>query len=679
MNRLLLTAAVLSTTAALALSIANPSLTQADPTAGRDGELWTTALDTNLLYPEVNIEWDVPIRMSDGTLLKANVYRPANADRTPVDTKTPVVVQMTPYTKLALGIASAIVANPVLWPLANQFASLINLQGTPIDGVNGYLGLIKGGAAKTFGVDFNLVRSGYTQVVVDVRGTGFSQGTWDLFQQREQQDSVEIIDWASKQEWSTGAIGLAGASYAGINQVQAASKNPKALKAIFAVNPGNDVVHSSLAPGGALQLFLASGLVGGIDALKLVPDVQSILTGNFDWTWFFDRVQDPITFVPLVLQAIFSPSVDTLPPGVKDLLTSDSKMRRAYQDHTDKITAATFIYGGWWDLFPYDEMAMFQNIPLSGGKKQLMMAETYHAMMGDKMSDPGTAPNQPPRLDVLQKAWFDKWLKGIDNGIDRYGPATLYQQGNGWTTTSDFPRPGMTYQRMYLSDASSGSAPTALRDGSLTETPPVGRGRLTVTPGLTTLCSRDAAQLTIGVIGIFPFCDKDSRIAESNALTFTSAPAEHETTISGPINLRLNTVLDATDGYWTATLNDVAPDGSSRPITTGQQVISLQAYDPGRSKFAPNGDVVFPYTYLTLDKRQPLVPGEATGVDIGLLGTDALMRQGHRLRVDVYALNLPKALPMGWTLAESQLKPQHIQLDPEHPSYVSLPTSIPLR
>lgn len=670
-----LSAIVLCVTTTLVVFAANPASAQADPTAGANGARWSAAHDSGLRYPEVNVQWDVPIRMSDGTILRANIYRPAKADRSPENVKTPVILNMTPYTKLVSAAAGAAVANPILWPFVEQIASMINLSGTPIDGINGFAGLVKGGVVRNFGVDFNLVRSGYTQVVVDVRGTGFSQGTWDVFQQREQQDTLETIDWASKQSFSNGTVGMTGASYSGINQIYAANKNPKALKAIFPVVPGGDLVRSIIAPGGAIGIgFLPAWLVA-VNTTKLLPNVASMLNGTFDWKWLSDRVKDPATFAPLLYQALTQPTVTDLPPNLKALVAPDSSIRAAYQDHADKITTPTFIYGGWFDLFTYDELAMYGKIPLSGGKKQLMMGETYHGTMGNR----GNGPNQPPRLDVLAKAWFDKWLKGIDNGIDTYGPATLYQQGNGWTTTPTYPRPGMTYQRMYLSDRPSRTAPTALRDGSLQASPSGSRGRLTVAPGLTTLCSRDAAQQTAGATSIFPFCTTDSRIAETNALTFTSAPVAQPTAISGAINVRLNTVLDATDGYWVATLNDVAPDGTSRQLTTGQVVASLRAYDPAQSTFAPNGDVVDPYTYLTLDKRLPIVPGRPTGVDIGLLGTDALIKPGHRLRIDVYAMNFPKGLPLRPLLNESQLKPQHIQLDPANPSFVTLPAGVAVR
>ena len=661
------------TTVALMAGLINPVAAQADPTAGANGQQWTAGHDRDLRYPDVNVQWDVPITMSDGTVLKANVYRPADAGRNPVATKTPVIVNMTPYTKLVSAVADAALSNPVLGPLATQLAGMINLSGTPIDGINELAGTIRGGFARTFSVDQNLVRSGYTQVVVDVRGTGFSQGVWDVFREREQKDTVEVINWAAAQGWSDGNVGMSGVSYSGINQIQAANKNPEPLKAIFPVEPGGDLIRDIVAPGGALGVGFLPAWLALVNGLKFVPDVQSMLNGTFDWKWLSDRLTDPAVFAPQLLDALLSPTIESVPPRTMNLLDSSSAERVGWRDLAENIEVPTMLYGGWFDLFTNSEWRMYNKIPLPAGKKQLIMGPTYHITGGSGFGDPGS----PPRLDVLQKAWFDKWLKGIDNGIENYGPATLYQLGNGWTTASDFPRPGMNYQRMYLSDRSSGTAPHAVRDGSLSTEPTPSRGRMTIAPGLATLCSRDAAQQTAGLVGIFPFCAEDARISESTALAFTSAPVQTPTTISGPVNLHLNTVMDATDGYWTATLNDVAPDGTSTVLTSGQVMASLRALDAEKTGYAPNGDVVDPINTLTLETRQPVQPGKAVQLDVGLLATDALIKPGHRLRVDVFAMNFPKGLPLRPLLNESELKPEHIQLDPNAPSFLSIPVSIP--
>lgn len=658
--------------ALLVLFAVNPAVAQADPTGGADGARWTADHDRNLQYPEVNVQWDVPIRMSDGTILRANIYRPADANRVPVDTKTPVILNMTPYTKLVSAIASAAIANPVLGPFALWLANAINVSGTPVSGLNDILRTVPGGLIQNFSVDFNLVRSGYTQIVADVRGTGNSDGTWQVFQPREQQDTVEMIDWASKQSWSNGNVGMTGVSYSGINQLYAANQNPEALKAIVPIEPGGDLVHDVVAPGGALGVGFLPLWLTAVNVLKMVPDVRSMVTGNFDWNWLAGRIQDPLTFFPQLIQALTAPTVQSVPPELKRLLSRDSVERKSWLDHADRIKVPTMIYDGWWDLFTNSTPRVYKQIPLQAGtSKQLIMGPTYHMTATSGMGQPGG----PPSMAVLQKAWFDHFLKGEKNGITKYGPVTMFQQQNTWTSSPSFPRPGVSSQRLYLSDRSSGTAPTALRDGSLVATKPNSTARFTVAPGLTTLCSRDTAQQTMGQTAVFPGCTLDNRVAETNGLTFTSAPMAQNTALSGPVNVHLNTVLDATDGYYTAMVTDVAPDGTSTPVTSGQLVASLRKIDPAKSEFASNGDVTNPYYTLDLADRQPVVPGRPTQLDVGMWPTDALIKQGHRLRVSIFAMNLGKGLPLRPLLNDSQLKPEHIQLDPKAPSFVSVPLS----
>src|SRR3954465_12180603 len=111
----------------------------------------------------VNVTEDVPVTMSDGNVLRVNVYRPANADGTAVAKRFPVILTQTPYNKTAPQLG--------------------------------------------FRNDY-LVERGYVQVVADVRGTGSSQGTWDSFGTREQQDGAELVSWAHSlaRPWSNGDV-----------------------------------------------------------------------------------------------------------------------------------------------------------------------------------------------------------------------------------------------------------------------------------------------------------------------------------------------------------------------------------------------------------------------------------------------------------------------------------------
>ena len=164
-----------------------------------------------------------------------------------------------------------------------------------------------------------------------------------------------------------------------------------------------------------------------VNTTKMVPNVASMLNGTFDWRWLADRISDPLTFYPQLFAALLTPDIPSVPPELRELLVNNSEPRQAWQDKAERIQTPTFIYGGWFDLFTNSEVRMYNKIPLPPGQKQLIMGDGYHLTIGGGQT--GRA-GTPPRLDVLQKAWFDKWLKGKDNGIDSYGPVQLKQVGD---------------------------------------------------------------------------------------------------------------------------------------------------------------------------------------------------------------------------------------------------------
>lgn len=664
---------MLLTAALLVGGMAAPAV--AAPTRPDLAHQWTDTHDGAPIHPSVAIEWDVPITMSDGVQLRANVYRPADAAGSPIADPTPTIVNLTPYTKMISALVAAVYDQPAISDGLVDYVNDINLSGTPVSGIGELVGVLGGGGMRNFSVDYDLIRAGYTQVVVDVRGTGFSQGAWQVFGEREQQDTVEVIDWAARQPWSNGRIGMSGVSYSAINQLQAAAHQPPALQAIVPVEGGRDIVRDIVAPGGGFAVGFVPIWLALVNGTKWLPNMQSILQGTFDWTWLADRQASPLTFADLLLEALTAPDLQSMPPSLNDFLTDGSPIRRSMLTDTSRINTPMLAYGGWRDIFHDAMVQTYASSTLEPGRKQLVVGDSYHLNFGADTGRPGS----PPRLDVWQRAWFDHWLKDIDNGVEQYGPVTLQQKGTGdWITASSYPRPGMSHQRLYLDGTSSGSAPHAVADGSLLAGPPAQPTRWTVAPNLNTLCSPDAAVSLAGVMAVIDACGADSRIAEGAALTFTTPPLAETTEISGPIGVRLNTVHDTTDGLWVVTVNDVAPDGTSAMLASGQMTSSLRAVDEARSTRAPNGDYVRPVPYVTLDRLAPVIPGAPTTIDLGLSATDAVLAPGHRLRVDVWASDLPKSIMLRPLLNASQLAPQHLLLDPNAPSYITVPTSRPI-
>lgn len=233
---------------------------------------------------------------------------------------------------------------------------------------------------------------------------------------------------------------------------------------------------------------------------------------------------------------------------------------------------------------------------------------------------------------------------------------------------------------MYLSPARSGTA-NSVYDGSLTAQTPQDAARLTVSPvtGITSLCSRDAAVESAGVISLANFCGRDDRIHELGGLTFTGAAV---TELSGPITVHLNTMYDNIEGYWAVSVNDVAPDGQSTVLASGQLAASLRAVDEEKSGKDADGDYTRTVYKLTLADRQTLVPGQPTTLDVAVNPIDAVLAPGHRLRVNVFASNFPRGFLPPPLLFDggigNALASQHLVLDPAAPSFVNVPTSRPL-
>ena len=99
------------------------------------------------------------------------------------------------------------------------------------------------------------VRDGYVLVRVDARGTGRSPGLMDLFSKRETQDFHDCIEWAARQPWSNGRVGLSGVSYLACNQWQVAALQPPHLAAMCVWEGASDFYREFARHGGILSQF----------------------------------------------------------------------------------------------------------------------------------------------------------------------------------------------------------------------------------------------------------------------------------------------------------------------------------------------------------------------------------------------------------------------------------------
>src|SRR6202795_486813 len=181
----------------------------------------------------MRIDWDVPIKMDDGLVLRADVFRPVAAGR------YPVILSHGPYAK---GLAFQD-GYPSAWQLMAEKHPDVTAGSS-----NLYQSWERVDSEKW-------VPHKYACVRVDSRGCGVSPGFIDHFSPRETKDYYDCIEWAGVQPWSNGKVGLNGISYYGMNQWQVASLRPPHLAAICVWEGAADFYRDVSHHGGIYCTF----------------------------------------------------------------------------------------------------------------------------------------------------------------------------------------------------------------------------------------------------------------------------------------------------------------------------------------------------------------------------------------------------------------------------------------
>jgi len=184
----------------------------------------------------MRIDWDVPIEMDDGNVLRADVFRPVE------DGSYPAIVSYGPYGK---------------WlhfedRFDEQWRRMCEKHpDVPAGSTNKYQVWELADPEKW-------VPDGYVCMRVDSRGAGRSPGLMDMWSPREARDFHDCINWAGVQEWSNGKVGLAGISYYGMNQWQVAALQPKHLAAMCVWEGAADFYRDMSHHGGVFCTFPAT-------------------------------------------------------------------------------------------------------------------------------------------------------------------------------------------------------------------------------------------------------------------------------------------------------------------------------------------------------------------------------------------------------------------------------------
>lgn len=584
------------------------------------------------LGQQITVDFDVPARMRDGTILRANVYRPMG------EGQWPVLLTRLPYGKD--------------FPLGSS--TLDPAQAA---------------------------RRGYVVIVQDTRGRFASEGEWNPMV-NEALDGVDTIEWAATLPSSNGSVGMYGASYFGFTQWSAAVHAPPALKAMIPYITWNDPFNGTVFRGGALELGNAANwqLQMGLNVLmrRHRNDPEALGRAIYLWAKELDEL-GTMGYWSLPLKE-FGPlkKQDIAPSFFENFSRPMDRQAEAAQAMTirgkhEQVRVPTFNIGGWYDIFLEDTIDNFILMHRQGStpearQSKLLIGPWTHGGVTNPIGEinfgfGATAAFINLQIDFmsLQLRWFDHWLKGIDTGMLREAPIKLFVMGaNIWRDEQEWPLARAINTRYYLH--STGHANSLHGDGYLTTDLPEedepSSDRYDYDPA-NPVITRGGALLMSPEYRAGPF---DQRPTESrqDVLVYTTGELTEDLEVTGPIKVHLWAVSSAPDTDFVARLVDVHPDGYAQNLADG----------------------IIRARYRNFERGEPpslIEPGKAYEYEIDLWSTSNVFKVGHRIRLDITSSNFPR-----WDRnpntghdfgADSEMVVAHqaILHDREHPSYVVLP------
>ena len=468
----------------------------------------------------------------------------------------------------------------------------------------------------------HFAQRGYAALVQDVRGRYESEGAWEPFR-NEANDGYDTIEWAARQPWSNGKVGTQGGSYLGHVQWRAATQSPPSLVTMFPAVASTSIYRNWLGLGGAFRLSFNFGW-------GVVRMPNRIMLPQF---WHTESYSPPDLQYDSVLSYLPLNAMDVHASGYAVQHYRDWLKHQSYDEYWssvsdeeqfEKVKVPVHTSGGWFDIFLNGTINGFTGMRRKGGTEKVrreskMIIGAWGHGPSQKFGDVDFGPGANRNLIERQLRWYDHYLKGEDNGIDREPPIEIFYMGvNKWQHAQEWPLPGTRFTPYYLGGANANSArgggalaaTVSAREGSdqynydpSNPVPTLGGNNCCGTP--TQAGPRDQRPI-------------ESR---QDVLVYTSDALRAPIAIAGPVKMKLFASTDGRDTDWMVKLVDVYPNGFAMNIAEGIL----------RARFR-NG----------LDKMELLTPNQPYEFEIDMAGTANVFQAGHRIRVDITSSNFPQ-------------------------------------
>ena len=504
----------------------------------------------------MRIDWDEGIPMDDGITLLADVFRPQASGR------YPVLLSYGPYAK---GLAFE-EGYPSAWQRM----------------VENHPDIARGSTNKYQNWEVvdpeKWVPQGYVCVRVDSRGCGASAGFVDPFSPREAKDLYDCIEWAAREPWSNGKVGLNGISYYAMNQWQAASLEPPHLAAMCVWEGASDWYRELAHHGGILCTFGANWYdmqVKSVQHGQGARGPKSRVTG-----------EPACGRETLSREELAANRSDLGGDFLSHAFDDDYYKSRA--PNWEKIKTPLLSAANWGGQGLHTRGNIEGFLRSSAQEKWLECHGLEH--WTSFYTDYGVG---------LQKRFFDHFLKGEENGWEKEPSVRLLVRridGFEERLEEDWPIPRTKWTRFYLD----------LEKGALASEPPK--------------ASQSAGYEAMG-----------------EGLSFFSPPLAEPVEITGPSAARLQLSSSTSDADLFLVLRVFSPSGEEvvfqgaidphTPIAQGWLRASQRKLDPVLSTpWRP---------YHSHDEKEPLVPGRPVAVEVEIWPTSIVIPAGYRLALSI--------------------------------------------
>lgn len=585
--------------------------------AGFEALRQTDEKDPLVSKPEhaVQVEHGVGVPMRDGVKLSTDIYRPEKPGQ------YPVILIRTPYKK-------------EVQELDGRFYA----------------------------------RRGYVVAVQDCRGRFVSPGEWEPFV-HEPEDGRDAIEWLAGQPWSTGKVGMIGSSYVGWVQWWAASQKPPHLFTIIPNVSPPDPFYNFPYDHGVLFLW---GALWWADVLatEATGDLSGVAMEKIGEKKYGPLLR-PLPVIDLD-KRVLGKENPFWRKWVAHSTDDDYWAKVRFSDKLAEVRIPVFHQSGWFDGDGIGSKLNYLAMARHGHPYQkLVLGPWGHidtaALRVVRGRDFG--PESTIDLPRAYLRWFDHWLKGVENGIDKEPLVSLFVMGsNRWAHGPTYPLPETRFDKWYLSGG--GHANTSSGDGRLTREPPAADAppdRYTYDPGDPT---PDPDYTESAEARDLPQADTEQEkerreahhatvtAARKDILVFVSEPLAEPYTSAGPLSAVLYAATSAKDTDWFVRLMEVDEKGKIFPLVEGKV----------RARFR-----------RSMSRPELLEPGKVYEYQLDLWQTGITIPKGRRLRVEVASASFPmfsrNLNTGGHNETETTYVPaeQTIYHSREYPSHVLLP------